>query len=1164
MYRQNLKKQLKKIEEDVSKVQSIEENIAEISEGLLTVVDVVSDLPEIINEEIDTKLKPVVSQVKELDKKISAVKIIKGERGEKGKDGVDGLDGLDGINGKDGSPDTPEQIVQKLESITDDEMKLSISAIKGLPDVGTINDRLNIVGNQVLRLLSRPTGTGTAELPENIVNSVNGQTGDALLTTSDITEGTNEYYTDAKADARITAQKGVVNGIASLGSDGKIPQSQVPAIAFTDVFVVADQTARLALSATVGDVAIQLDNNKSYILAGSDPTDNADWEEIVTGTNVTSVNGETGTVTLDTDDIDEGSTNKYFTGVTTDGTLTGDGQTTPLTVNAVNDSKYAIAVYVATTAALANTPTYDNGTSGVGATLTRTGNGAFPNQDGVAVQVGSKVLVKNQASTIQNGVYVLTQSSAGTPWVLTRDTSSDTTNKLNQQLVIVEVGTTNASNTYRQSTANPVIGTNNIVYTDIAGTVIRQAATGSQAVNQIPLYTSTVRQLTRGSSDFTYNPTSGVFRLRGVDYTYPTSNSAGFLKNNGTGTITFDAIAKSDVTGLQTDLDDLQDQIDTKQDTLIDGSNIKTVNGLPLMGSGNINIPGELLVTFGTPTQSATATGSVTVASNDYDEVNETEVTLGTLGTGGIKYKYYDSRVDSAPSSPTVGINISSLYLNGKIDSSVENVNIIEYSDKSDDFDTNFDENLGYRDTTNVLTYYGQNVVYETVIVQVDIADIGSFELPVIKIGDNYGLFYGQDSNGINSISNLYKLTLTSTTGTYDNTAYSVSEDTVIWNGVPSGLVGSDLYVYNTSDIPTVGQTITVYDDTSTPIFSGEITAVSEITGNLYQMSKRVSPVSSSFRGLIATEDFYSSLVLETDYTIYQRDTFSACYYDEVDADTAVISKYITQTFDFAANDLVIRLSNNSNQFNPQGMLIDSLTSTGFIQDGGTVTLGAKTYTFQNTLTNVDGNVKIGATDNDTLQNLTDAINLTGTAGTQYATAMTIHPTLTASRTSGTIVLSAKVFGTGGNGISCTTTVNGIVLRATGTNNIATVTAGGTIPTTTTLASSLNTAINANTKPNINGLRISNSASSANVNISCTVPGTLGNSFALATTNPTGLSVSGATLTGGDTSGTLGVAGELRLGYIVGSSVEQTFLCIQNSVWKNLSNLTTPYTWTAA
>jgi hypothetical protein len=88
-----------------------------------------------------------------------------------------------------------------------------------------------------------------------------------------------------------------------------------------------------------------------------------------------------------------------------------------------------------------------------------------------------------------------------------------------------------------------------------------------------------------------------------------------------------------------------------------------------------------------------------------------------------------------------------------------------------------------------------------------------------------------------------------------------------------------------------------------------------------------------------------------------------------------------------------------------------------------TVTLGAKTYTFQTTLTNVDGNVQIGVDLQTSLANLKAAINLEAGAGTLYAAATTAHPTAEAVTSNATtLVARALLYGTGGNGIATTTT----------------------------------------------------------------------------------------------------------------------------------------------
>ena len=102
---------------------------------------------------------------------------------------------------------------------------------------------------------------------------------------------------------------------------------------------------------------------------------------------------------------------------------------------------------------------------------------------------------------------------------------------------------------------------------------------------------------------------------------------------------------------------------------------------------------------------------------------------------------------------------------------------------------------------------------------------------------------------------------------------------------------------------------------------------------------------------------------------------------------------------------------------------VGTLTSSGTFTDTQTVVVGGKTYTTQTSLTNVDGNVLIGANAAATLQNLYDAINLTGTAGTQYAAAMTANTRVKATAvTTTTLVVQALTPGEVGNLIATTET----------------------------------------------------------------------------------------------------------------------------------------------
>jgi hypothetical protein len=104
------------------------------------------------------------------------------------------------------------------------------------------------------------------------------------------------------------ANKGQPNGYAGLDGSGKVPSSQLPALALTDVYEVANQAAQLALAAQEGDVAIRSDQNKSYIHNGGTAGTMADWSELKTPTDlVLSVAGKTGAVTLVKADVGLGS-----------------------------------------------------------------------------------------------------------------------------------------------------------------------------------------------------------------------------------------------------------------------------------------------------------------------------------------------------------------------------------------------------------------------------------------------------------------------------------------------------------------------------------------------------------------------------------------------------------------------------------------------------------------------------------------------------------------------------------------------------------------------------------------------------------------------------------------------------------------------------------------
>jgi len=123
------------------------------------------------------------------------------------------------------------------------------------------------------------------------------------------------------------------------------------------------------------------------------------------------------------------------------------------------------SVFAASTAAL--TVTYDNGTLGVGATLTNADTMAAFSLDGLSPSATDRVLIKDQASGFQNGIYTVTTVGDGsTNWVLTRATDNDTAAEmLPGTLSIVENGgTENSLTSWLQTSTVTTVGTDSVTY----------------------------------------------------------------------------------------------------------------------------------------------------------------------------------------------------------------------------------------------------------------------------------------------------------------------------------------------------------------------------------------------------------------------------------------------------------------------------------------------------------------------------------------------------------------------------------------------------------------------------------------------------------------------------------------------------------------------------
>lgn len=124
--------------------------------------------------------------------------------------------------------------------------------------------------------------------------------------------------------------------------------------------------------------------------------------------------------------------------------------------------------------------TYNNGTAGVGATLTDASGlfGMFGASltDGYLIPLNGRVLVAFQSAPAQNGVYTLTTQGNGSsiPWVLTRATDYDTTGQMAYlDMISIANGNTYQSHWFVQLTSSPItVGTTAIVFSPSQGSAL--------------------------------------------------------------------------------------------------------------------------------------------------------------------------------------------------------------------------------------------------------------------------------------------------------------------------------------------------------------------------------------------------------------------------------------------------------------------------------------------------------------------------------------------------------------------------------------------------------------------------------------------------------------------------------------------------------------------
>lgn len=401
--------------------------------------------------------------------------------------------------------------------------------------IGGTNVTVSRTDENTITISANDTSVDWSEIqnkPDPVITLAGDLSGSVTLT--DLTSGTLTATIAANSVALGTDTTG--NYVASI-ADGT-PGAQSGSSGLTISATAGEGTAATIAHADTSSVSnLSSDNSNGVVLQDLSLT--FDGFGHVTGATVATV------------DLD----GRYYTETEADNrfvNVDGDTMTGFLTLhsNPTNSLHAATKQYVDTIAAAsihyhapvrvesptALNATYNNGSSGVGATLTNAGTQAALVIDGITVAVNDRVLVYNQANAAHNGVYTVTNvGSVSTNWVLTRATDADSyapsdSDSFGQgDAFYVKEGLTGAGELYVMNTSGAItFGTTAISFTQISSAQIYSAGTGLTLTGTQFSVNSSQTQITSVGT-----LTTGTWNASVIDSTY-----GGTGVNNGGRTLT--------------------------------------------------------------------------------------------------------------------------------------------------------------------------------------------------------------------------------------------------------------------------------------------------------------------------------------------------------------------------------------------------------------------------------------------------------------------------------------------------------------------------------------------------------------------------------------------------------------------------------------------------
>lgn len=178
--------------------------------------------------------------------------------------------------------------------------------------------------------------------------------------------------------------------------------------------------------------------------------------------------------------------------------------------NAIAGVNPAVAVAAATVTKLPTSPTYNNGASGIGATITAGSNNTALTVDGFTfTTLGQRILVKDEASgglgAADNGIYYVTQLQASLlPWILTRALDYDQASDINSTGAIPVVnGTANTLTSWLLTSQVTTVGTDPLTYTEFSvnpTSILLKANNLSDVANPTTSFNNIVPNIVTGAS----------------------------------------------------------------------------------------------------------------------------------------------------------------------------------------------------------------------------------------------------------------------------------------------------------------------------------------------------------------------------------------------------------------------------------------------------------------------------------------------------------------------------------------------------------------------------------------------------------------------------------------------------------------------------------------